>query len=193
MVQVSDPQSVLDELTAPDRLAVVYAPRPAKAAWTALLALDERLARAALGAREPMLAQLRLAWWRDRFREPASSWPEGEPLLALLRAWDGERPALEALVDGWERTVGDPDAADRSALAHARIEAILALARLIGANDDPARVAAAARRWATGENAPAIPLGRALRPLTILAALAGEERRGLRGWLRVVRLGMLGR
>src|SRR5690349_15922803 len=98
--------ALVGELSPPLRLAIAYAPRPARAAWTALLVLDQRLRRAALGASEPLLGQVRLAWWRDRFRSPASEWPEGEPLLAALAGFDRERVALEALVDGWERVLG---------------------------------------------------------------------------------------
>ena len=49
-----------------------------------------------------MLAQIRLAWWREMFGRPASDWPAGEPLLAQLAAWDAERAGLAALADGWE-------------------------------------------------------------------------------------------
>ena len=43
------------------------------------------------------MIQLRLAWWRDRLREPAADRPLGEPLLAILNAWDSETAALIAL------------------------------------------------------------------------------------------------
>lgn len=138
------------------------------------------------------MAQLRLAWWRDRLREPPEHWPLGEPLLGLLRAWAEELPALEALVDGWEGAVIDPDGADRPALAGARVGAMAALARVIGAPDDPARVESAARQWTTASAGSPIRLSRAMRPLSILAA-TGPDEFGLRAWLRIVRLGLFGR
>jgi phytoene synthase len=59
------------------------------------------------GTREPVLAQLRLAWWRDRLAEPAENWPRGEPLLAALTCWQGRHGALAGLVDGWEALLGE--------------------------------------------------------------------------------------
>jgi hypothetical protein len=58
-------------------------------------------------AREPMLAQLKLAWWRDRLAADPAVWPKGEPLLARLAQWR-EPAGLGALVDGWESLLGEP-------------------------------------------------------------------------------------
>lgn len=189
------------ELSAAQRVAVAYAPRSARGHWIALLAFDNRLARAALGATEPMLGQLRLAWWRDRFREPATAWPEGEPLLAALTAFDAERPALEALVDAWEALVGmDRDAGAMDRLAEARSGALFALARTLGGAGDESTLRALARRWTFAEhggiNVPAEPTAArftpAMRPLAILAELSSRPA-GLRRFLRIIRLGTLGR
>ena len=173
-----------------------------------MLALDRRLARAALHAREPMLGQLRLAWWRDRFRSPASAWPASEPLLAALGPFDPERRALEALVDAWEALVGDtPEPSALAGLGGARAGALLALARVLGCEAPPAAIEALARRWTLGELAPDAPgdrspvpsgLPRAMRPLAIMAELAGERHamtphERMRGLLRIMRLGMTGR
>lgn len=200
--------SLASELAPPLRLAVAYAPAHARPLWAALLALDQRLARAALGGNEPMLGQLRLAWWRDRFREPASAWPEGEPLLAALARFDAERPVLEALVDGWEQLCGgEAGSFAQDRLADARAGAILALARAAGDRNRSEAADALARSWASADLArrlgegdrrargPAVALPRVLRPLLILADLAdtGESPRGVRDFLRLVRLGMFGR
>jgi phytoene synthase len=58
-----------------------------------LSCLDVRLAGVVRGAREPMLGQLKLAWWRDRLGGDPESWPKGEPLLASLKAWGAEARA----------------------------------------------------------------------------------------------------
>ncbi|MCA1662499.1 MAG: squalene/phytoene synthase family protein [Novosphingobium sp.] len=207
-----------DELPPPLRLAVAYAPQRARGPWTALLVLDRRLARAALSASEPMLGQIRLAWWRERFRSPASAWPEGEPLLAALASFEGERGALEALVDAWEKLIGGaPDSTDVAELGEARAAAVLALARSLGcaARLDDA-VAAMARFWALSDLARALGsdaardlaraaetraarLPRSLRPLAILMDLVRWPEAdpsggpGLRALLRIVRLGLWGR
>ncbi|WP_298194633.1 hypothetical protein [Novosphingobium sp.] len=185
------------ELSPPERLAVLYAPRAAQALWEGFLLLDRRLADAAREGRDPLMIQLRLAWWRDRFDQAASEWPQGEPLLALLRAWDGELPALRALVDGWEaRIVGDDGGAE---LGRARVEAVCALARLSGVRPDET-VRRAAAEWLglepAGARAPILP-GR-LRPLVILRGMALREAAGrpggpFRDFLAILRLGLIGR
>jgi len=189
--------SAADLLDPLERLAVAYAPATMRPAWTGFLALDRRLADAARAGRDPIMIQLRLAWWRDRFDAPAENWPAGEPLLATLRCWEGERPALRGLVDGWEaRNVGDDGGAE---LGKARIAAVAALARLSGIADD-AEVRRAAAEW-LGEmpvSGPAPRLPRAMRPLAILRGMALREDAGKAGspWrdlMAAMRLGMIGR
>ena len=115
------------QLSPPERLAVAYAPRAIQPLWEGFLLLERRLADAARAGRDPLMIQLRLAWWRDRFDQRAADWPQGEPLLALLRPWDSERGALRGIVDGWEARIVGEDGG--MALGQARVEAICALAR----------------------------------------------------------------
>lgn len=187
-----------DQLEPIERLAVAYAPERVRNAWSSLLAFDHRLSDAAREGRDPIMVQLRLAWWRDRMAEPAARWPKGEPLLAALASWDGERAALAAIVDGWEaRNVGSDGGA---ALREARIAALLALARIGGETDRAAfdAIARAGAEWldraghATG---PAPRLPRTMRPLVILRgmALLPDHASPAVRFLRVLRLGLLGR
>ena len=195
VVQNSETAGLLAELPPLLRLAVAYAPGPARAAWTALVVFDHRLARAVAGASSPLIAQLKLAWWRDRMRESASRWPESEPLLAALAAFDGERDALEALVDGWEGSIGEEaDAGALDRLGDARAGAVAALARTLDCPVDRDAIASLARRWTMPDAAQsaAVRLPRAVRPLMILAN-APPSGAGLVALLRIVRLGMLGR
>ena len=185
------------ELSPPERLAVLYAPRRHQALWEGFLLLDRRLADAAREGRDPLMIQLRLAWWRDRFDQSAAEWPLGEPLLALLRAWDAERAALRGLVDGWEaRIVGEDGGAE---LGKARVEAVCALARLSGVRPDES-IRRAAAEWLGLEpaagRAPIVP--GTLRPLVILRGMALREAAGrpggpLRDFLAILRLGLIGR
>jgi len=207
--QRPDLQQLSAELPPPLRLAVAYAPHAARELWTALLVLDKRLGAVALGAREPMLAQLRLAWWRDRFRTPADEWPRGEPLLAALRDFEVERAALEGLVDGWEGLIGgEADAATVIALGEARAESIVALAQILGWVGESDSIAAMARSWALADlsknlgrdstlvaDVGAVWLPRALRPLSILFTLSQRpnQQLGVVSLLRIVRVGLLGR
>ncbi len=143
------------------------------------------------------MVQVRLAWWRERFAEPASAWPAGEPLLAVLAAWDSERASLAALVDGYEaRNVGEDGGAE---LARARVEAISALARLSSVADDAA-IRDAAAQWLGLVGAPQTKstLPRAMRPLAILRGMALREASGHTGppwreFLAILRFGLLGR
>ena len=196
VVQSIETGALLAELPPPLRLAVAYAPARVRKAWTALLLLDHRLARAVAGASEPLLAQLKLAWWRDRMRTAASQWPEGEPLLAALASFDGERAALEGLIDAWEGLIGDEAGEDETArLVKARASAVAAVARLSGCPVDENALELLARRWTVPDisQPQAVRLPRALRPLVILANLPRSSDAGPLALLRIVRLGLLGR
>ena len=140
------------------------------------------------------MIQLRLSWWRDRLAEPATAWPKGEPVLARLRSWAGETQALIGLVDGWEaRIVGEDGGAE---LARAEIAAYVALGRLVGERD-LASVTSVASSF--GDPSASMPrLSKAMRPLSILHAIAAREARGgdrapLADFLTIVRIGLLGR
>lgn len=183
-------------LPVPQRLAFNYAPHHALAASEALFAFDARLGELIGKANEPLLAQLRLAWWRDEFAKPVEGRARGDPVLdALSAAWTGEEAALSALVDGWENLVGEAPLPERAiaAFADARGGAAAALARLIGepAAQEPASDAArvwaladlaahlgdeteraTALRLAAEHGAPPRHLPRALRPLAVLYGLA---------------------
>lgn len=184
----------MDGLAPLARLALAYAPARARADWLTFLLLDARLAGVVRSAREPMLAQIRLAWWRDRLGEDPSVWPQGEPLLARLRGWGEGAADLAPLVDGWESLLGEPPLAAESlsAFADGRAAAVAALARQQGETAD-ARQAdchALARRWALADLAlhlsdaaerataqsligetPRMRAERSLRPLAVLAGL----------------------
>ncbi len=200
LTPVSNDLALLDDwLTPPERLAIAYAPKAMRAAWAGFLALDNRLADAAKPGREPIMVQLRLAWWRDRLGEPASAWPQGEPLLAILAAWDRERGVLAALVDAYEAcNVGEGSGAQ---LDGARVEGIAALARLSGVDADAyAEIRLAAAQWLgladTANITPRLP--RAMRPLAVLRGMALRAASGRadppwRAFLGILRLGVLGR
>ncbi len=93
---------LLDECPEVSRVALASAGR-CRDLWLAALALDGRIGRMVLGASEPMLGQMRLAWWRDQLRKPVVERPRGDLLLDLIgHSWNGGEHALLALVDGWE-------------------------------------------------------------------------------------------
>lgn len=216
---MSDSDSLLESLPPARRLALAYAPAAARLPLLAFLALDVRLAGIVRNSHEPMLAQLRLAWWREQLQRDGGAWPEGEPLLAALRSWDGRHDALVPLVDAWEGMTGAPplDPAVFEALAQARGGAFAALA-----DTRAAEALRLGRNWALAdlaarlshpeEKAAALALARAadwraarlpaaLRPLAVLHGLAARAlRRGGNldriaplDLLAALRIGLLGR
>lgn len=193
------------------RLALAYAPAPFQGRWLALLALDQRLAATVRAAREPMLAQLRLAWWRERLSGETAALPSGEPLLAALAAWGNDLPALAALVDGWEQMVEPPPLARDSfaQLAEARAGAMAAILPAHPSCDDARRMASdwsladlAARVSHPHERASLASMARerewrpsrlppALRPLVVLHALAARDLRKGEGQDKVTPAGLV--
>lgn len=188
---------LLAELPVLQRLALAYAPADVREPTLALLALDTRLAAILRAAREPMLAQLRLAWWREQLKVEPAAWPRGEPLLTVLRSWEGRRETLVALVDGWEAMTGEAPlpASALESLARARGDAFAALADLLDAGRDREAARDLAIEWALGDLAAHLGnpeerraadalararpwrrarLSRKLRPLVVLHGLAAR-------------------
>ncbi len=142
---------LLNELTAPVRLALAYAPRGVRPAVIALFALDQRLERQVRQTSEPILGQVRLAWWRERLAE-LPQLPAGEPLLAACAAAQLRGPLLSPLVDGWETVLlAEDQAAAVAALADVRGALFAAVAEAAGeaAQSEHARCAGA--RWALAD------------------------------------------
>lgn len=172
------------------RLALAYAPAATREPLLALLALDARLAAIVRGSREPMLAQLRLAWWREQLGADGAANAGGDPLLALLQSWPKPTPALAALANGWEAMTGPVPLPSEAcmALADARGGAFAALADCpdalrMGRNwaladiadhlGDP-REQGAALALARRQDWRQARLPRALRPLAVLHGLAAR-------------------
>src|SRR3546814_17006618 len=84
-----------------DPRVMVAVPRERRPAMAALWGLAARLTKLLLDAREPLIGQIKLAWWRAMAAMIASdpdALPTGEPLLAELRdTWAGPG-GLAALV-----------------------------------------------------------------------------------------------
>jgi phytoene synthase len=182
-----EPEPLLAALPVEQRLALSYAPRRGRAASLAVLALDGRLARVALGGKEPVLAQLRLAWWRDRFKADRSEWPEGEPLLALLRETGIANAPLGDLVDAWERLLVETDGSEAAieGLLAARSAAWLAVGEALGQVKSPA-IDLAARQWALADLAHRLGAGTGGGPFRQLAETQKWSRAALPRDLRAL-------
>ena len=62
-------------------LALAYTPRDRREAMRVAFELDRRLARIVAATTEPMLGQMRLAWWRDILAKPVDERPRGDVVL----------------------------------------------------------------------------------------------------------------
>lgn len=186
------------------RLALTYAPQPSHDLFASLFALDTKFAGIIRQSREPILAQMRLAWWRETLGKPAGERPASDPLLASLARWEGEEAALCDLAEGWEQLLAEPVFGEKEieAFATARGECFAAIARLSGQNDYANIARTAGKVWALADLAqglsdsheraavhaimnhlelPGQRLPRTLRPLTILAGLARRSIAGGEG------------
>lgn len=192
-------EELLTSLPAVARLALAYAPAGARQQTLALFALDARLATLIRRSSEPMLAQLRLAWWRESLAQDPQLWPQGEPILAALSSWGSTHAASIALVDAWEAlTVPSPlPAAQMLAFADGRGAAAAALAQALGCGADAPAAQQLGRIWGIedlamrlgreDERSSALSLAaampgrlprvsRRLRPLRVVAGLSRRRR-----------------
>ena len=180
-------------------LALSYVPARARPAVEALWRLDAALAAVLSSGRDPLISQIKLAWWRDALEQLGGGRPPAEPVLeavaqhVLPRGVTGAE--LAAMERGWTLLLTpdpltpeelDTYAASRGGLLFA------CSARLLGAEGDG--VEAGGEAWAlidlarhSGSEVDAEaaiaaarskPSGRwpaPLRPLGMLAALARRD------------------
>ena len=100
------------ELGADRALALLYVPAANRPALTALFRLSVAMGSVLRTTTEPMIARIRLAWWREQLEEldlgattPAEPRLEAARTLILPRGISGKD--LAGLADGWERLL-DP-------------------------------------------------------------------------------------
>jgi phytoene synthase len=88
-----------------DPRVILMVPRGERAALTALWKLEARLFGVVALRREPVLAQIKLAWWRERLDQVANApdtLPKGEPLLAELALTWGGHTSLAPVAAAYE-------------------------------------------------------------------------------------------
>jgi phytoene synthase len=193
---------VLDGVRESDRdgfLAALFAPEPARRALLALLAFDHELARTSTVTREPMLARIRLQWWRDAVMEAASGvQPRGQPVVEvlceimqrhelapgrLIDLIDAREDALEAPLDAARvgggladlqlDALGVRDAASRAA-AHA-----VMMARRMGEGSERQALLAQARAVRAAIDPASLPV---LLPAVLMRRTYSPWRRPLALW-----------
>ena len=154
-----------------------------------LIAFDLRLKMVVTQVKEPALAQIRLAWWRDQFnRAIVDDLPSPpDPLLAsLIDSWRGQYHSLIDLIDGWESLlVGPPeDTLSLSDFENANASAFSSLASIAKREQDATDAAVHGRLWGRAKllqmelgrgselDLPLLHIPRSLRPLFIIGGLS---------------------
>lgn len=186
-------------------LALSYAPREARAALVALVELDETLGAILRTTRQPLVGQMRLAWWRDALLALDQRPPPAEPVLravaAQLLTRDVTGAGLAGMVEGWEALLAEPIGQDEVNLfAVARGGGLFRAAKVVLGARDP-MIGEAGEGWALADfsanvadpeisrRAAALAAerldlvfeqrwSRAARPLGALALLARADLRG---------------
>lgn len=139
----------------PERaLALSYAPINRRAGLEALFALDAALGQVLRTTREPIVGQLRLAWWREALVRLDDAPPPAEPVLQAvasdLMPLGPSGEALAEMVDGWEVLLDAID--DRTIADHARLRGAVLFAQagiVLDASRDP--LAEAGQGWALAD------------------------------------------
>ncbi|MCW5737302.1 MAG: squalene/phytoene synthase family protein [Enhydrobacter sp.] len=147
---------VLGEVRAADRdrfLAALFASEPQRRGLLTLLAFDHELARTRAVTREPMLARIRLEWWREAVAEAAGDGqPRAQPIVEALsetvRHYRLPDREFANLIDAREEEI--EGALDVVRAGHALADLQLAV---LGVTHEPTRTAARAvgAAWLMGE------------------------------------------
>ncbi len=197
-----------DVILPPERLALSYAKGVNREILELLLVLNTRLADIGNKTSEPLIAQMRVAWWNDVIAKPADIRPKGEPLLQMLSVLEthGGAPdlakAMLGLVEAWSVIFVQPDWT-QDALTHyadAKSDAVFGYyARLTNVSQANQNAAVSlGRRWAlddllshcqtsqqydavitaSGDDEHVLHLPRALRALSILARTKKSRDKG---------------
>lgn len=136
-------------------LALSYAPDKSRAALDALFALDTALGNVLRTTREPLVGQMRLAWWREALQGLDASGAPAEPVLQSLA--DAVLPlgitgrALSEMVEAWEPLLGDIGTGSTDDQARLRGRALFTMAGMAlgAAPDDP--IGDAGEGWALAD------------------------------------------
>jgi phytoene synthase len=185
-----------ERLDADRALALTYVPAAQRGALRTLWELDAALGAVLAGGREPLISQIKLAWWRDSLVKLDREKPPAEPMLQAVAA--DILPAgvsgaeLSEMEEGWTLLLGqEPLTADELGTYAAARGALLFRysARILGAQIAPGMIQA-------GEGWALVDLARHSNPVDAEAALqAARERLDVQErWPSALRpLGMLAR
>lgn len=159
-------------------LAIAHTPSAIRDVLATLFALDERLARIVSQTTEPMLGQMRLAWWREMLGKPIADRPTGDAVLdAAGEHWQGREAGLVALVDGWEHLLADPPLTQKQAMqfSSGREQAMIT----VFAEVDAVLLGQAAKRWSLADVAAKVSLEEERNMLVALGLGSEDSKRSL--------------
>lgn len=174
------------DLLPPARLAIAYAPRSLRNSFALLLRFDARIALVVGESSEPLIGQMKLAWWREAIAMDPGARPKGEPFLAQLSK-QGDfmlDQALQSLLIAWEEILCDETWSTETLESFARERGTAVFSTYAGWVGSQHDIVPLGASWAigdlqlrTGRLATALPqlakgtnpADRRLRPLTILA------------------------
>lgn len=134
------------------RLLCAYAPGAYRPAHRLIWAYDERLAALVRSTTQPMIGQMRIAWWDEVLDASAAGEAgvkgAGDPLVDALRAAGiAQRPGLARMLDGWEALLETP-LGDEALLLFAEARGGGLFSALADSADDDGAWAAAGGLWA---------------------------------------------
>jgi phytoene synthase len=121
--QTLSPVAAIARAQDPDRfLCALFAPAPRREALFALIAYNHELARARAAARTPLIALMRLQWWRDAVEDAAAGRPArrhevAAPLHAAIAAGLLDASALLAMADAREAEAEEEGLPSQAAFA----------------------------------------------------------------------------
>ena len=136
-------------------MALSYAPGRSRAALDALFGLDAALGNVLRTTRDPLVGQMRLAWWREALQGLDATGAPAEPVLQSLTA--AVLPlgitgrALSEMVEAWEPLLDDIGTGSIDDHARLRGRALFTMAGMAvgAAPDDP--VGDAGEGWALAD------------------------------------------
>jgi 15-cis-phytoene synthase len=168
-------------LTADQQLSIAYAGSRQAQLYPALFGLEAAMTQIALTAHEPLLAQIKLAWWAEEgLCSPKGGSAIGDAVLALQKVADHQL-LVPLFVEAWKSAADGPDCFGDAAALRAK-----AWMTALGRSDDV--LTSALEAWAnldllliTGAKAKGLDkallltLRRQAKPIAVLALLASHD------------------
>ena len=133
----------------PDRFfAGLFAPGAARRHLYVLYALYYELAHAVAVAREPMMADIRLAWWRETVEGARVGKPRehavAKALVETLAQYDLPQDLFDRMIEGWSPREAFVTAAEAEDHADATVGSLMRVSALVLGSDVDCRDAAIA-------------------------------------------------